>query len=279
MPRRNGRSNQPDDDGLPLSEGAPRKADRVARDLIARVATQEIAVGSLLPKEEELAASYGVTRGVLREAVKLLEVHRIVRPVRRRGTVVLDPLHSMSPEVLVAMLVPRPGHVDRKTLASFLELRAAMDVEMLGHAATRRTAADVQTLRAIVEQLADDLLDPRAFAKTLRRFPLAIARAAKSPVLEMLAAFNTRVVSELEAMSVATRPPSREHVDGLRMLVELIAQKDAEGARKIVATFHAWATPRILASAALASGAPAPDVSKPARSKRGNGSATEKRSR
>src|SRR5688572_11597010 len=85
-------------------EAAPRKADRVSRDLLGRIVSGDLPVGSILPKEDELAEHYQVNRSVIREAIKLLEVHRLVRPVRRRGTEVLSPLSSMSPEVLRALL-------------------------------------------------------------------------------------------------------------------------------------------------------------------------------
>jgi len=247
---------------MPSDRGslAGRKADFVARDMLGRIASGAIAVGAVLPKESELATSYSVNRGVVREAVKLLEVHRLVQPVRRRGTEVLDPLHSMSPEVLVALLVPRPGHVDKKVLAAFLEVRALLDVEMTALATERRSASDLRELRALLAQLEEQLHDPPSYARAILRLPLVIARATKNPVFEMLAAFNARVVTELEASLVATRPASLEHTQGLRVLFEIIERRDVEAARRLVTAFHAWSTPRILASAALASGAPLSQV-------------------
>lgn len=229
-----------------------RKADDVARDLISNIAGGALPVGSLLPKEGELAASYGVNRGVVREAVKLLEAHRLVRPVRRLGTLVLEPLHSMSPDVLVALIVPKPGHADRKALAAFLEVRATMDAEMTELAAERRTQADLKSMRQLLADLADSMTDRAAYAEGILKFSYAMARATKNPLYEMLAAFNGRVVAELEAMSVATRPVSPEHVEALGILVSALEQKDGASARKMVAAFHEWTTPRILASAALA---------------------------
>ncbi len=239
-----------------LRREGDRKADIVARDLIAQIASGAIPVGSLLPKEAELAARYEVNRGVIREAVKLLEVHRLAKPVRRRGTVVLEPLHSMSPEVLVAMLVPRPGHVDRRVLSAFLEVRALLDVEMTVLAAERRTQADLKAMRAELAGLAAVTIDPRAYAAAVTRLPLLVAHATKNPVFEMLAAFNGRVIGELDAIAIATRPPSREHVEGLGVLIDVIESKDQDAARKMVTAFHTWSIPKILASAALASAAP-----------------------
>jgi DNA-binding FadR family transcriptional regulator len=217
-------------------------------------------VGSVLPKEDELADAYQVNRGVVREAVKLLEVHRLVRPVRRRGTEVLEPLRSMSPEVLAAMLVPHPGRIDRRVLDAFLEVRTLVDTQMIAFAAERRTDEEIATMRKLLTALEASLRDGPRYGKLVIEMALAFARASKNPVFEMLAAFNARVVTDLEGAFAATRPASREHVDGLRLLVDLIEAGDAEGARNIVAGFHAWATPRILAAAALASGEPLPTV-------------------
>ncbi len=217
-------------------------------------------MGSVLPKEDELADAYQVNRGVVREAVKLLEVHRLVRPVRRRGTEVLEPLRSMSPEVLAAMLVPHPGRIDRRVLDAFLEVRTLVDTQMIAFAAERRTDEEIATMRKLLTALEASLRDGPRYGKLVIEMALAFARASKNPVFEMLAAFNARVVTDLEGAFAATRPASREHVDGLRLLVDLIEAGDAEGARNIVAGFHAWATPRILAAAALASGEPLPTV-------------------
>ena len=238
------------------TDASPRKADRVARDLLRKITSRELEVGSLLPKEDELAHAYGVNRGVVREAVKLLEVHRLVRPVRRRGTVVLEPLHSMSPEVLVTMVVPHPGQVHRKSLEAFLEVRAVLDVEMTALAAAKHTAADIRALRACVTRLTALVDDGPAFAIEQRNVALLVARATKNPMFEMLAAFNLRVVAELEASLVTTRPPSREQVEGLGILVDVIERSEIDVARRMVEAFHAWVTPRILASAAMASGTP-----------------------
>ena len=231
-----------------------RKADHVARDLLRQITKGELPAFSVLPKEDELAAKYGVNRGVIREAVKLLEVHRLVEPVRKRGTMVLPPLRSMSPEVLVVLLVPRAGDVDVGVLRSFLEVRAKLDVDMTLAAAANRTKADIAILRSKVERLATLVDDPREYITSVHDLTLTIAQTTKNPVYEMLAAFNARVVTELEQSLVTTRPPSLEHVAGLRILVEVIASGDQDAARTVVASFHEWAMPRILASAALASG-------------------------
>src|SRR5688572_25376961 len=135
-------------------EQPSRKADDVAHDLMSRIVSGDIEVGSLLPRESDLAASYGVNRSVVREANKLLEVHRLVRPTRRRGTEVLDPLASVTPAVLRAMLADDRGRIDVAMLGEFLELRAFLDARMSALAAARRDDADLAAMDAVVSRLA-----------------------------------------------------------------------------------------------------------------------------
>ena len=107
--------------------GPRRKADKVADSLLRSIVSGEISIGSLLPKEAELAEHHGVNRSVIREAIKLLEVHRLVQPRRRRGTEVLDPMASLSPEVIEAMLAPEAGRLDPEVLADLLRVLGAIE--------------------------------------------------------------------------------------------------------------------------------------------------------
>lgn len=227
---------------------APRKADTVARDLLGRIAGGELATGSLLPKEDELAGHYQVNRSVIREAIKLLEVHRLVRPIRRRGTEVLSPLSSMSPEVLRALLSPRPGVIDKRVLGGFLEIRAALDVFMTGLAAERRSAGDLRAMDGALERLAGALAagDSHGYFAAADQLSLALARATRNPLFEMLAAWNQMVLDELESIFVMVRSPTEHHRAALALLVDRIRARDAEGGRKMVTAYHEWATPRLL---------------------------------
>ena len=233
-----------------------RKADVVARALLTRIVGGELAVGSLLPKEAELAEEHGVNRSVVREAIKLLEVHRLVQPRRRRGTEVLDPLASLSPEVLGAMLTPRPGMVDLEVFADLLEIRASIDVQMTELAAARRTDADLAEMERCLVRLDAAMGDARSYSHEMGRLAQALARATQNRIYLMLVLWHEQVHADLGDIMLTVRQPGRPHSQGLRHLVDLIAKRDVSGVSMMVAAFHQWATPRLLAVAALRSGLP-----------------------
>lgn len=229
-----------------------RKADAVARDLLGRIVTGEIPVGSVLPREADLAESYGVNRGVVREANKLLEVHRLVRPVRRRGTEVLDPLESATPAVIRAMLVESDGALDLDVLAELLEVRAGLEAQMCGLAAERRTDADLEALYATVDTLDATAGDLDAYYDAVDAMALAMARATGNRIFVMLVHWHRRIAADLRPLLTAVRNATDTHRAGVRILVDAVRDGDATTATRLIESFHAWATPQILDAARAA---------------------------
>jgi GntR family transcriptional regulator len=64
----------------------------IADDLRERITSGEFPTGRSLPRMTDLAAAYTTTRAVITEAVRVLEGEGLVRPVRKRGTVVQWPV-------------------------------------------------------------------------------------------------------------------------------------------------------------------------------------------
>lgn len=243
------------------SRKSDRKADVVARDLLEQITHGELAVGAVLPTEGELAERYEVNRSVVRESIKLLEVHRLVEPVRRRGTKVLDPFASLSPEVLRAMLSAK-GKTDLSFLESLLEIRAALDVLICAWAAERRKKADLDAMERQLEIMRKLTGDGDAYTEATFELGLLFANATQNPVAVMLSHWNRAVVADLPHVFGVARASAGPHLEGLSLLIEAIRAKDVDKVKTLVSAFHEWASPRILAAAALANGEPLSRVKK-----------------
>jgi DNA-binding FadR family transcriptional regulator len=230
-----------------------RKADKVAEDILRRIVAGDLEVGSLLPKEAVLAESFGVNRSVVREAVKQLEAHRLVQPIKRRGTVVLNPLQSSSPDVVRAMLEPSPGVFDHQALAEMLEVRAALDVEMTALAAERRDDADLACMAALVQQLRGALGDHARYGRLMEQMGIATARATKNRLYQMLVHWHKRMrADEADPLRVLMRMATETHLSGVMHMVELIRGQRVEEARAFVRAVHDWANPRLLTAVSQA---------------------------
>ncbi len=225
-----------------------RKSDTVVSTLLARIVRGELAVGSFLPTEAALAEEFGVNRSVVREAIKRLEVHRLVRPIRRKGTEVLDPIASLSPQVLQVMLMPRPQALDRDTLAELLEIRTLFDVAMCGYAAERRTEAQLAELEALAARVEAAGFSPRAFSETIDAMADVVARASGNRIFAMLLSWSRLIFRPIEDLLLLSRLPRPERQVGLRLLVEAIRARDADTARRLMSEHHRLATADILAA-------------------------------
>ena len=222
-----------------------RKADEVARDLLGQIVRGELEVGSVLPREADLAEQYGVNRSVVREANKLLEVHRLVHPTRRRGTEVLDPMQSVTPAVLSAMLVDRRGRVDPDMLAEFLEIRSLLDVEMTALAAERHDEADLAELEHAVVRIEQTEPGTHEAFEAVNDFGAAVARASKNRIFVMLTHWHSQIAGTIEPLLTKVRAPAAS-AGGHRVLFEAIRNREGELAAGLVREFHRWANQHLL---------------------------------
>src|SRR3954466_14265314 len=104
------------------------------RVLIADIAGGALPPGAPLPRETDLAAQFGVSRGVARECIRGLEERGLVTVKHGRGATVAEDTRwrGLDPDVLRALLgSPRGADV----LAEYLECRRILEIEAAGLAA------------------------------------------------------------------------------------------------------------------------------------------------
>ncbi|PRY36758.1 FadR/GntR family transcriptional regulator [Umezawaea tangerina] len=109
--------------------------DRI-RDLIG---SGELSPGSKLPPEQQLAAELGLSRNLMREAVKALVVARVLEIRRGDGTYVT----SLEPEVLLGGISSAVELLRGDTLLEITEVRRLFEPVATGLAATRISAGEL----------------------------------------------------------------------------------------------------------------------------------------
>jgi GntR family transcriptional repressor for pyruvate dehydrogenase complex len=211
------------------------------RVLLADAAGGRLDPGSRLPREADLAAGFGVSRGVARECVRGLEERGIVNVRHGRGATVNPTTrwNVLDPLVLGALLDAEGGSA---ILGEYVECRRVLEIEAAGLAAERATPAALAAL-----------------ADALARMTAAADRATASPAAEdlyhaadidfhraLIAATGNRALGRLtepihRALMAARRPLARPELRRERGLPEhqriltAVAQGDAEGARAAMA--------------------------------------------
>ncbi|WP_433244482.1 FadR/GntR family transcriptional regulator [Streptosporangium sp. CA-135522] len=112
----------------------------------------ELAPGSRLPKEADLAERLGLSRNSLREAVRALALINVLDVRQGDGTYVT----SLEPRLLLdAMSFVVDFHQD-DTVLQFFQVRRILEPAATAMAATRMTEPEVDGLRRILAQLPAD---------------------------------------------------------------------------------------------------------------------------
>jgi DNA-binding FadR family transcriptional regulator len=93
-----------------------------------------------------------------------------------------------------------------------------------------------------------------AFNEATQELAFALARATHNPLFLVLARWHASIVRDLDHVFRTLRSAAVPHVAGVEMLLACIRTGDAKQTRELVAGFHEWATPRLLATARLTNG-------------------------
>lgn len=205
-----------------------RVADHLEK-MILEGQDERWAEGKKLPSEQELADSFGVSRNMVREAIKLLKERGLAEPKNGLGVYITRP----NPEQLSAF-------VYRYVLLNHTELRMIYDTRILleeycvGCAAARCTEEDLERVREIVSYMKDTSMSVREFQEADYMFHISLAEISGNPLnVMMISAFKDVFLAILGQNyqnleeSGTTR---RDH----EMILEAVANHDAERAKSLL---------------------------------------------
>ncbi|RPK38338.1 HTH-type transcriptional regulator LutR [Streptomyces sp. ADI92-24] len=165
----------------PVADPARRGllTERIARQLEHDIRSGEIAVGTKLPSERELAAQFGSSRNVVREVLRRLEAQHLIEVAPGRGSFVRE---QSSGQARGYDALYRAG---RPTVRQLIEARIPLEVEMVRLATQRATDEDIAAMRTARDAL-ESATDVVVKAQADMDFHDAIAVASENPVLRIM---------------------------------------------------------------------------------------------
>lgn len=214
----------------------------VVGDLISRMARGEFQNSTAFANETQLGQDYGVSRPVIREALRTLADKGMITVRHGRGTVVNPPEEwdLVDPEVLSAM-VSQDKSPD--VLSQLVLVRAAVEAELARTATERMTDADKNELRVLFARLEDYRHDVLRYQPTDRAFHDLIMRCSGN-------SFGRVIVRKVSAWSrAAPRPLGHDprelevsHAGHARILDAILRNAPLEAAETMRAhILEAWA--------------------------------------
>ena len=207
---------------------------QVAETLRRAIVGGQYKPGDKLPSEARLTEAHGVSRTVVREAIAALRSDGLVEPKRGAGVFVLEPVAS---PVLPFQNI-NPARIS--SIIEVLELRAAVEVEAAGLAATRRSPAQEEAIldrhRAVGACIAEGASTSAAdFA-----LHKAIAEATNNPrFIEFMELMGQHAIPRA-ALAETNGDASSAYLGQLHeehgRIASAISNGDVEGAREAMRT-------------------------------------------
>ncbi|GAA2943474.1 MULTISPECIES: FadR/GntR family transcriptional regulator [Streptomyces] len=186
-------------------------------------------VGAKLPAETALAASLGVGRSTVREALRALAGAGLVQPRQGAGVFVI----ATQPKEDWATQLRRAAVTD------VYEVRMSIEVEAAHLAALRRTDEDVRALQdALAGRRAAGSADNAAFVDADIALHAAVVAAAHNPVLTGLFAqfvpvLRTGLIDMLDLLGLRTADPDHGDADHAALVDAVVAGEPDRAGRTL----------------------------------------------
>lgn len=206
-----------------------RLIDRVVAEIERRIISGELAPGTKLPPERELAETLGVSRTVLREAVRILAAKGLLETQHGVGTTVraLTSQHVFEPLDLY-LRTQEGGAISFQHLH---QVRSMLEMEIVGIAAESATDEEITKLRSVFESMVEADGDVGLLAVRDTEFHRTLAEMTHNPLLLVLMDSIRELLREYIALVTVYLDPREDNIRLHEMLFERIEARDRDGAR------------------------------------------------
>jgi GntR family transcriptional regulator, transcriptional repressor for pyruvate dehydrogenase complex len=211
------------------------KSDLFAAEVERRILVGELKAGDRLPTEDALCEVFEVSRSVVRDGIRRLVAHGLVKVRQGQGTVVAEP--SDTSFALAALALLARANV---TVGDVIDARATLETAIAPQAACSGTPEDWLRLEQAYDRFADAVSSGEwdAARSAHLAFHVSVLQALHQPALILL----LRPMTEVIAMS--SEPPRHSEpadweVESHWPILAVLRTGDAAGAEQAVRAHYA----------------------------------------
>ncbi len=218
------------DRNAPLDHFSELRIDRPS-DLIIRQIGQLISSGKLnpgmrLPSERDLSERFGVGRGSVRDAIKILEFYGILQTLPKSGTLIA-PLGVKSLDGIISTIL----HIDGNDFRSVFETRAVLETHSARAAAIRASDEDRTMLRRCHEDFQQEIARGNHALDEDHTFHLKIAEASRNTLLgSFIGLITPDIIKMNRNFHEEDAPQRRGTMEEHERILQAIDRGDGEGA-------------------------------------------------
>lgn len=205
-------------------------SDLVSRQIQDLIRERHLMPNDRLPAERDLAEQFGVSRTVVREAVRGLAAKGLLEvSPGRGGTIVRLPSAETMSEMMTLFLRGDERTLDYENL---VEVRRVLEVAIAGFAAERRTVEDLQGMEHILKETLKVGNDRDRYVKWDLAFHKALAQATHNRLFPLLLESVNELMVEVRQLAFRTLGAPVRSYRYHRAIFDQVKAGDADGARE-----------------------------------------------
>jgi DNA-binding FadR family transcriptional regulator len=160
-----------------------RFSDQISELIQKKIIEDKLAIGTSLPSEMEMTAEFQVSRTVIREALRILEISGLVHIKKgpKGGIFVANGFHEPIKRSLNNLI--NSGDV---TIEHLFEARLLIEPHIAQEATRQATTTDLKKFRKLFADAARHMDDPKHLKQNNLDFHLLLARASGNPALSIM---------------------------------------------------------------------------------------------
>ena len=207
-----------------------RYSERIAQLIQQRILTRNLENGAKLPTERQLAEELGVSRSVVREALRMLDASGYVnvRKGPRGGIFVSQVYHKPISDSLKNLAAY--GQI---TVDNLFDVRLKIEPFMAMEAARHATKADMRRLHDLMVEARQCLDDAVALKEKNILFHILLGEASGNPVTAMFMRSIAEIINEV-AYKFLDLSCERVFFDTHQKIFALVLDRKAREAMKLV---------------------------------------------
>jgi GntR family transcriptional repressor for pyruvate dehydrogenase complex len=206
-----------------------RSREDLAALLTRKITSGELTPGQLLPSERVLSEEYGLSRSMVREALRTLAERRLIEVMPGRGSRVRETTVTDAVERLIEIF--DHTHVTPRNL---IEARSMIETTAAALASERADDQEIEAIR-IAEA---SCIQSTSLMERVRwdlTFHLSIVKAAKNPLVETMFHAIQPYIVELLFRSLTDEEVADQGLAFHQRIVDAIVRRDADAASREMA--------------------------------------------
>ena len=204
-------------------------ADRVSQKLESLILSNTLPTGERLPSERELGDQFGVSRTVIREAVRAVAAKGLLEVRTGDGTFVTE-VKASSASAALSRLLRLTGAQSPAGARSLYEVRRPLEIAIAGFAAERATVPQIEELRGLVEVIQKADLPKDEFVAADIRFHLLLAESTQNHLFSALLNSVSDLMTAVRELGTSVPGARKDACHHHKSILSRIVARDVSGA-------------------------------------------------